>query len=338
MRDRLLPAPRVTEADAPILVRPAATRAEQVAALTLLLADTSAPDDLPADVEQVVALHAQGELSLDGLLIAADGPSVVLGTTLVTPGAGGAADLFPPRFARSLSAPAASSAATALLSAAGEFAVAAGCDRLQAFADPVRTDDAAQFAAARFDRIAELRLLRRDCSRPLGSYAAPWDSLRTLAPESERLFRETTRESYAGSRDAPDARGADADADFAAHQAAAGFRPDLCRLALRDGEALGLVLISASGEGAAAEWDVCYLGVSPAQRGRGVGRALLRDRLAAARDAGAAAVTCVVDAANEPAHRLYVAAGFVETGSRVLFLKRLEPEASAGWKEPRSGG
>ncbi|MFH5802870.1 GNAT family N-acetyltransferase [Alienimonas sp. DA493] len=318
-----------------MLVRPAATRDERVAALTLLLAETSSPDDLSADVVQVVDLHARGELNLDGLLIAADEArgAEPCGSTLVTPGAGGAADLFPPRLLPA--APAA--AAAALLAAAGDFAAAAGCDRLQAFADPVRTDDAAVFTAAGFDRIAELRLLRRDCARPTEPGATPWDSLRTLGRKSERLFRETARASYADSRDAPDARGADADEDFDAHAAAPGFRPDLCRLALRGGEPLGLVLISASGEGAAAEWDVCYLGVTPAARRRGVGRALLAERLAAARDAGAAAVTCVVDADNAPARRLYAAAGFAETGSRALFLKRLEPEPAGRPAERRSG-
>ncbi|NNJ25828.1 Mycothiol acetyltransferase [Planctomycetes bacterium LzC2] len=301
-------------------VRPATIRAERTAALLLLLADTSDPEDLDADVERVVTLGERGELSLDGLLIAPAAPHGICGATMVTPGPGGAADLFPPR----LAADAPATVAADLLSAAAHYAASVDCDRLQAFADPVRTDDASVFDKAGFERIADLRMLRRDCSTPVSLQPRLLDSLLTLAPETECLFRETTRASYAGSRDAPDARGADADEDFDAHAAAPGFRPDLCRLAMLEGDPAGLTLIAVSGEGAAAEWDVCYLGVTPAHRGRGLGRAMLADRLAAGRDAGAAAVTCVVDAANEPARRLYAAAGFTETASRVLYLKRLE--------------
>ena len=298
--------------------RPAASRSEREAALRLLFADTSEPGELAGDVDRVLVLAEAGEIDLSGLLIA-DG--FVSGATLVTPGPGGVADLFPPRLA-----PAApSDAAATLLGAAATFAAAVGCGRLQGFADPVRTDEAAALLAAGFERTAELRTLRRCCSKPAESGGEAGGSRLSLTRETGRRFRETIRESYGDSRDAPDARGADADADFAAHAAAPGFRPDLCRLATVGDADAGCVLIAVSGEGNAAEWDVCYLGVAPAFRGRGVGRGLLAGRLAAARDAGAAAVTCAVDAANEPARRLYAAAGFTETSARALFTKRLEP-------------
>ena len=272
-------------------------------------------------MREVAVLAAAGELNLDGLLVAVPdgtGECTVLGATLATLGPGGTCDLFPPRLTRPDPA-----AAAALLDAAAQFAAAAGCDRVQAFADPVRTDDAAALAAANFDRACELLTLRRDCGTPVRESAGVMIAAVSLSWETNPRFRETNRESYDGSRDAPVARGADADADFAAHAESPGFRPDLCRLAVADGADAGLVLVAASGDGAAAVWDVCYLGVVPAFRGRGVGRALLAGRLAAARDAGAAAVTCAVDAANEPARRLYAAAGFAETGRRALFLKSL---------------
>ncbi len=337
----MLPAAGVTgdsEQDAGAsVVRPASTRAERVAALTLLFADTSTPADLPADVERVAALADAGELSLAGLLVAANGEGV-RGATLVTPGPGGSADLLAPRF----SAGARSSVREALLAAAGAFAAAAGCERLQGFLDPVRTDDAFLLTSNGFRCAADLRLLRRDCVTPLTLSVSRVDSPLSLTPETERLFREAVRASYADSRDAPDARGADADADFAAHLASSGFRPDLCRLSTvgsgAGAGATGVALIAASGAGAGAEWDICYLGVAASARRRGLGRALLADRLAAARDAGAAAVTCAVDAANEPARRLYAAAGFTETASRTLFLRPLEPHSPLRPAEAGSAG
>ena len=315
---------------AAVVVRPAATLGGRAAGLALLLADSSPPDELAADAARIGELADAGALNLAGLLVARPttvGPDRrskwpgVVGATLVTPGPGGAADLFVPR----LAIPAPEGTAATLLAGAATFAAAAGCDRLQAFVDPTRTDDATTLRAAGFERLAELRTLRRSCATPLTESHAASLALLTLSPETERLFRESNRRSYADSRDAPNARGADADADFDAHRDAPGFRPDLCRLALVDDRPAGLALIAVGEEGGGAAWDVCYLGVAPAFRGRGVGRALLLDRLAAARDAGAATATCTVDAANGPARRLYAAAGFVETGSRDLFLRRLEP-------------
>ena len=325
MRHGLLPAARVTGDPPP--ARPAATPGERAAALTLLLADTSDPAALPADVADLSALADAGGIDLAGLLIVpGPGGTGVSAATLATPGPGGACDLFPPRLA-----PAAPpGAAGALLTAAEAFAAAAGCGTVQAFADPVRADDAAALTAAGFRRICELRTLRRCCSRPV--LESPGDMARhmSLTRGSVGRFRETNRASYGDSRDAPEARGADADADFAAHADGSGFRPDLCRLAVVDGADAGLILVAADGDGPGAAWHVCYLGVRPGCRGRGVARSLLAGRLAAARDAGAAAVTCAVDAANGPARRLYAAAGFAETGRRVLFLKRLRPATGGG--------
>ncbi|MEM9701390.1 MAG: hypothetical protein AAF907_02950, partial [Planctomycetota bacterium] len=103
MQPDLLPPARVS-GDATVTVRPARVPEERTAALTWLLADTSDAESLAADVRQVVDLADRGELSLDGLLIAiqpsdrtpVDTPPIVA-ATLVTPGPGGAADLFPPR-------------------------------------------------------------------------------------------------------------------------------------------------------------------------------------------------------------------------------------------------
>ena len=307
-------------------VRPAATLGERIAALTLLLADTSDPDRLAADVAEVAALADAGRIDLAGLLAAVAGePPAVVGATLATPGPGGTCDLFPPR--RSAGCP--PGVAAVLLDAAAKFAAERGCGTLQAFADPVRTDDADTFLSAGFERACELLTLRRDCGVPVRESAG--DNLVdvSLTAETRPRFLAANRESYGDSRDAPLARGADADADFAVHEQSGAFRPDLCRLAVADGRDAGLALVAVREEGGAAVWDVCYLGVNPAFRGRGVGRALLAGRLAAARDVGAAAVTCAVDAANGPARRLYAAAGFAETGRRALFVRRLHPEPAA---------
>ena len=328
MRDRLLPAAGVTAP--PARVRPAATASERAAGLTLLLRDTSDPPRLAADVADVLRLADAGAIDLTGLLIAeaaGDDTSTPCGATLTVPGPGGTCDVLPPRLA-----PAAPPGAAArLLDAAVAFAADRGCDLVQAFADPVRGDDAAALAAAGFGRACDLLTLRRDSGTPVRESAGDRLPSVSLTPETHPRFLTVNRAARGDSRDAPRARGGDADAEFAAHEHAPGFRPDLCRLAVApDGGGAGLILVAAGGEGGGAVWDVCYLGVAPAHRRRGVGRGLLLGRLAAARDAGAAAVTCAVDAANVPARHLYAAAGFRETGRRAVFLRRLQPNPAGG--------
>ena len=326
MRDRLLPVAGVTDL-AGMTVRPAATAGERVIGLRLILRDTSG-DRLDEDVAEVAALAERGEIELSGLLIAAaDAEDVGLcGATLATPGPGGTCDLFPPR----LTPAAPPSAAVALLNAAAAFAAGRGCETVQAFADPVRADDATALLVAGFERACELLTLRRDGCEPVPESAGFDMAESALDGETLPRFRAVNRASYAGSRDAPLARGVDPDADFAAHVEAPGFRPDLSRLAASGGRDAGLILVAVRDDvGDGAEWDMCYLGVAPVCRGRGVGRSLLAGRLSAARDAGAAAVTCAVDAANEPARRLYEAAGFRETGRRALFVRRLHPDRAA---------
>lgn len=75
------------------------------------------------------------------------------------------------------------------------------------------------------------------------------------------------------------------------------------------GEVLGYAGVSLGPDA-----DVMTIGVRRAARGRGVGRVLLEDLLAAARAAGARRVFLEVRPSNEAARRLYSSAGFHEVG------------------------
>ncbi|MDP2064128.1 MAG: GNAT family N-acetyltransferase [Phaeovulum sp.] len=78
------------------------------------------------------------------------------------------------------------------------------------------------------------------------------------------------------------------------------------------GDSRGFVL----GRALAGEAELLTLAVAPAERRRGLGRALLAGFEAAARLAGAEAAFLEVAAANAPARALYAAAGWRETGRR----------------------
>lgn len=78
------------------------------------------------------------------------------------------------------------------------------------------------------------------------------------------------------------------------------------------GDATGMVGVGGSGE--SDEAIIWGMWVEPAHRRRGVARRLLAAGLGWARDQGYRAAVLNVTEGNDPAHLLYLAAGFVEIG------------------------
>ncbi len=66
----------------------------------------------------------------------------------------------------------------------------------------------------------------------------------------------------------------------------------------------------------APEAELLTIAILPADRRKGHGRALLNQTLQAAAAAGAETLFLEVDAANQAACALYLAAGFIQTGTR----------------------
>jgi ribosomal protein S18 acetylase RimI-like enzyme len=87
-------------------------------------------------------------------------------------------------------------------------------------------------------------------------------------------------------------------------------------VAVVDGEVAGYVRLARAGPLAASAHVLTINGIAvdPSRQGRGVGRALLDAAVAEARGRGARRLTLRVLGDNEPARRLYAAAGFVVEG------------------------
>lgn len=90
-----------------------------------------------------------------------------------------------------------------------------------------------------------------------------------------------------------------------------------------DGIPVGFVLART----AADEAEILTLAVSPACRGRGLGRVLMRAAAARAKEGGALAIFLEVDAGNISARRLYGMLGFAEVGRRGAYYARKGAEA-----------
>jgi mycothiol synthase len=90
---------------------------------------------------------------------------------------------------------------------------------------------------------------------------------------------------------------------------------DLCLVALRGGEVAGFCYSRVERSGGAVCGWVEDLGVAPAARRIGLGRALLCHSVRALAERGATSVVLGVDAANPPARRLYETSGFTRSGT-----------------------
>ncbi len=69
------------------------------------------------------------------------------------------------------------------------------------------------------------------------------------------------------------------------------------------------------------QWELVYMGVVPAARGRGGGLKITRHAQWLARQARRQRLVLAVDAANDPAVNMYTAAGFAECARRSVWLK-----------------
>jgi ribosomal protein S18 acetylase RimI-like enzyme len=129
-----------------------------------------------------------------------------------------------------------------------------------------------------------------------------------LADAGEDVFRRALLDTFTDALDCPELNGLRTPEEtIAGHRAGA---PDLSRwwLARLGGGPAGVLILS---ESAATDvWEVGYLGVVPAARRRGVGRALADFAVRQAATAGARALMLLVDERNRPAIDLYKKAGF----------------------------
>lgn len=142
-----------------------------------------------------------------------------------------------------------------------------------------------------------------------------------LAPVRSQLRRLLPRAPYA----LREARRADAAAFSALHAASfrRGWTEDELEALLCDPAVLGHAAVAGSrvdgfilSRKAADEAEILSVAVAPASRGAGLGVRLLDLHLRRLAGLGARAVYLEVDAANEPALRLYDRAGFEQVGER----------------------
>lgn len=180
------------------------------------------------------------------------------------------------------------------------------------------------FGQAGFERLVELISMDRDVSEPLGPPTpAPELDYVTYDTGTHPLFCEVLKGTYEDSLDCVRLNGVRAIEDIlASHRAAGEFEPTHWWISRVGDTPAGTILLSRVPERWA--WEVVYMGVLPAWRGQGVGKAMLRRAIQSARDQAVGLLSLSVDAQNGPACRLYQRMGFRNVSRRTVWSKNLE--------------
>ena len=274
-------------------------------------------------VDNALAESAESVIDFSGLWIARRRGKIV-GALLTQPLAGRAAAVWPPEVIEGWGR-----AATArrLLATSLDYLRASGFKIAQALVDePAPTRASADLERGGLPRVTVLDYLERDTARPIDVPPPRPDlSWRAFTPETEPEFRRVLQATYAGTLDMPELEGVRSlDDVIAGHRAAGRFDPSrwLVGGSDADPDASAVVLLSAVPD--RDTWEVAYLGLTPAARGRGIGRAALEFARHLA-SPHAPRLELAVDRRNRPATRLYQSAGFRPFDHRVVHLAVLQP-------------
>jgi mycothiol synthase len=142
------------------------------------------------------------------------------------------------------------------------------------------------------------------------------------SPALHRRLTQVVEQTYAGSLDCPSIDQVRAVEDVLEGYRGAGvFDPARWLIVRRGGNDVGCLLLT--DDAAGNQWELTYMGVIPAARGQGLGRAIVRHAQCLAALAGRERLVLAVDANNEPAIAVYTSANFIEWDQRRLFLRVL---------------
>ena len=198
------------------------------------------------------------------------------------------------------------------------LALAGGAAFVQAVADGRHNEDAHCLLAAGFEVLSHLVYLCRGLGDDVPP--APAQDWPTVEQVGEQALGGVILDTYRDSLDCRRLHGLRSAGDIiASHKASGTYSPRTWFVPHADGGPVGCLLINAAA-GQDEACDVVYLGVRPEFRRMGWGGSMLRRGFFEAAARGWRQMYLAVDAANEPAVRLYRREGFETAFSRDVYV------------------
>jgi mycothiol synthase len=273
----------------------------------------------------------RGDIDLSGLWIACERSGQIIGAVLTQPLAGKAAAVWAPEVKPSWRRPA---VAGGLIRAVLADLQERGFRLAQAVLDESAGRRAAgDLTRGGMPRVTELLYLERETALPLpfaGAGPLKDDSgdrpsvgcfvWKPFEPGREAEFRSVLQATYIGSLDMPELEGARSlDDIMETHRAAGRFDSERWQLGyIADNPEAASILLLAEVPSRDV-WEVVYLGLTPAARGCGLGRAVV-DRALKLAQSHVPRLELAVDCRNIPAARLYRSTGFALRDRRTVHL------------------
>lgn len=294
--------------------------ARQREALAVLLTGHAAGGDTAVD--QFLRFAQEQALDLSELWAAIDPHDRLRAAMLLVPSAG--------RTAMAFTSPVAGRDQLALHARLADTACLAQDGRrirlVQSLLDPHQVNERRALERADFQPLATLIYMQR-AAEPASRRPTPPDLGEgfevTHGHDSARpLFASVIAASYEGTLDCPGLLGLrEIDDVIDGHRGTGRFHPDLWFAWRRDGEPVGVMLLSEVPQRRALE--LVYLGIAQPWRGHGLARRALHLAFDLASQRGATNIVLAVDERNTPALNLYRALAFRPTGRKTAMIRPL---------------
>jgi ribosomal protein S18 acetylase RimI-like enzyme len=293
-----------------------ASKAESAAALKMVF------NHLPADIraktiKSLLSAAARGEISFDGLLVARQGGQL-RGAVWARVSSGRIASVWPPRICRG----APEDTISPLLDAMDRFLKAKDARVAQAVVDPHDQEGAGRLEADGYH--ASTDLLYLTCLRDRFPMEEPASRLEfePYCPNQQRRLTNIVCRTYDGTYDFPELNETcEAEDVLAGYRETGVHDPNVWLFVRERGRDVGCLLLTDHPQD--RQFELLYMGLVPEARGRCRGIDVTRHALWLTAQAGRPQIVLGVDAANEPAIRMYQRAGFTPLDRKRVMLKLL---------------
>lgn len=202
----------------------------------------------------------------------------------------------------------------------------AGIRMIQALVTDRQSSAATSLKSAGFTYLADLMYLSWEAARA----PALEPSEITFEPYSEAehdRFVELIEQTYEATQDCAALNGRrPMNETIEGYRATGVFRPENWLFVRHGAKDMGVLLIA--DHGTSEHWELVYMGLVPAARGKRIGAAIVRHAQQLVHRAGVARLVLAVDAANSPAIKMYNESGFIAWDTRIVYV-RFAPANSA---------
>lgn len=296
----------------------------QPAALELLFSGLT-PDERAGQMAITLGAMGAGKLSTSGLLEAVANEQTI-GVVWASPLGGKAVLVWPPQVIAGTPA----TLKLDLLTAVERWMLQNEFRLATAFLVDEHSEEAAQFVAAGYHRAAEVLYLASSLDDFPAADEAPNCELQFEPFTESQLPRLTAlvERTYEQTLDCPSLNGTRETRDvIEGYRQTGAFDPARWSFVRHAGEDAGCLLLADHPQ--QGQWELVYMGLVPAARGRGWGAQITRQAQWLTRQAGRDGLLLAVDAANAPALRAYTLAGFRTWDRRFAMLKHVPPVKTA---------